>query len=63
MHVTFFQMLPTKSPTFLNVIGLNLIPKTNTSFQNFFDSMSRFLDKHVQLKKLSKYKLKFKTKP
>ena len=36
---------------------------TNTSFQNFFDSMSRILDKHAQLKKLSKYKLKFKTKP
>ena len=25
--------------------------------------MSRILDKHAQLKKLSKYKLKFKTKP
>ena len=36
---------------------------TNTSFQNFFDSMSRILDKHVPLKQLSKYKLKFKTKP
>ena len=36
---------------------------TNTSFQNIFDSMSRILDKHSPLKKLSKYKLKFKTKP
>ena len=36
---------------------------TNTSFQNFFDSMNRILDKHAQLKRLSKYKLKFKTKP
>ena len=36
---------------------------TNTSFQNFFDSMSKILDKHAPLKKLSKYKLTFKTKP
>ena len=36
---------------------------TNTSFQNFFDSMNRILGKHAPLKKLSKYKLKFKTKP
>ena len=36
---------------------------TNTSFQNFLDFMSRILDKHAPLKKLSKYKLKFKTKP
>ena len=36
---------------------------TNTSFQNFFDSMSRILDKYDPLKKLSKYKIKFKTKP
>ena len=28
---------------------------TNTSFQNFFDSMSRILDKYAPLKKLSKY--------
>ena len=27
---------------------------TNTSFQNFFDSMSRILDKHAPFKKLSK---------
>ena len=36
---------------------------TNTSFQNFFESMSRILDKHAPLEKLSKCKLKFKTKP
>ena len=36
---------------------------TNTSFQNFFVSLNRILDKHAPLKKLSKYKLKFKTKP
>ena len=36
---------------------------TNTSFQNFFDSLNRILDKHAPLKKLSKYKRKFKTKP
>ena len=36
---------------------------TNTSFQNSFDSMSRILQKHAPLKKLSKYELKFKTKP
>ena len=36
---------------------------TNTSFQNFFDSLNRILDKHAPLKKFSKYKLKFKTKP
>ena len=33
-----------------------------TSFQNFFDSINRILDKHAPLKKLSKYKLTFKTK-
>ena len=31
--------------------------------ENFFDSMNRILDKHAPLKKLSKYKLQFKTKP
>ena len=36
---------------------------TNTSFQNFFDSMNRILNKHAPLKRLSKYKRKFKTKP
>ena len=36
---------------------------TNTSFQNFFGSMNRILNKHAPLKRLSKYKLKFKTKP
>ena len=36
---------------------------TNTSFQNVFESMSNIIDKHAPLKKLSKYKLKFKTKP
>ena len=36
---------------------------TNTFFQIFFDSMSRILDVHAPLKQLSKYKLKFKTKP
>ena len=36
---------------------------TDTSFQNVFDPMSRILDKHVPVKKLNKYKLKFKTKP
>ena len=36
---------------------------TNTSFQNFFNSMNGILDKHAPLKKLSKYKTKFKTKP
>ena len=35
---------------------------TNTSFQYFFDSMNRILDKHATSKRLSKYKLKFKTK-
>ena len=35
---------------------------TNTSFQNFFDYINRILDKHAPLKKLSKCKLKFKTK-
>ena len=36
---------------------------TNTSFQNFFDSMNRILDKHAPLKRFSKYKLNFKAKP
>ena len=35
---------------------------TNTFFQNSFDSMNRILDKDAPLIKLSKYKLKFKTK-
>ena len=30
---------------------------TNTSFQNFFDSMNRILNKHAPSKTLSKYKL------
>ena len=34
---------------------------TNTTFQNFFGSMNRILDKHSPSKRLSKYKLKFKT--
>ena len=34
---------------------------TNTSFQSFSESMNRILDKHAPLKRLSKYKLKFKT--
>ena len=40
-----------------------ILDYTNTSFQNFFDPMGKILDKHAPLKKLSKYKLKFKTKP
>ena len=35
---------------------------TNASFQNVFEYMSNIIDKHASLKKLSKYKLKFKTK-
>ena len=35
----------------------------NTSFENFLESINWVLDKHAPLKKLSKYKLTFKTKP
>ena len=35
----------------------------NASFQNFFDSISNILDKHGLFKKITKYKLKSKTKP
>ena len=31
--------------------------------KTFFESNSKIIDKHAPLKKLSKYKLKFKTKP
>lgn len=33
------------------------------SFQNFFDPMNTILDKHGQFKRISRYKLKFKTRP
>ena len=36
---------------------------TDASFQNVFDSMDNILDKHVPFKKITKYKLKFRTKP
>ena len=36
---------------------------TNTSFQNFFDSMSKILDKHAPLKKLTNINLILKRKP
>ena len=35
----------------------------DASFQNFLGSMSKILGKHSPLKKLTEYKLKFKTKP
>ena len=33
------------------------------AMENFVNNMNDLLDKHVPLKKISKYKLKFKTKP
>ena len=35
----------------------------NVSMENFVNNMNDLLDKHVPFKKISKYKLKFKTKP
>ena len=35
----------------------------DASFQNFFDSMSNILDKHAPFKKITKYKLRFRTMP
>ena len=35
----------------------------DASFQSFFDSMNNTPDKHAPFKKITKYKLKFKTKP
>ena len=35
----------------------------NVAMENFANNMNDFLDKHAQFKKISKYKLKFKTKP
>ena len=35
----------------------------DASFQNFFDSINNILDKHGPFKKITKYKLKFRTKP
>ena len=35
----------------------------DASFQNFFDSMNNIFGKHTQFKKITKYKLKFRTKP
>ena len=46
-------------PNTLNVDGLNV----NNSFETFIKTMNSLLDKHIPLKKISKYKLKFKEKP
>ena len=35
----------------------------NVSMENCVNNMNDLLDKHVPFKKISKYKLKFKTKP
>ena len=35
----------------------------NVSMKSFVNNMSHLLDKHAPFKKISKYKLKFKTKP
>ena len=35
----------------------------NVSMENFVDNMNDLLDKHAPFRKISKYKLKFKTKP
>ena len=35
----------------------------DASFKNFFDSINNILDKHAPFQKITKYKLKFKTKP
>ena len=35
----------------------------DASFQKIFDSMNNILDKHALFKKITKYKLKFRTKP
>ena len=35
----------------------------NVSMENFVNNMNDLLDKHAPFKKISKYKLKFKTKP
>ena len=35
----------------------------NVSMENFVDNRNDLLDKHALFKKISKYKLKFKTKP
>ena len=35
----------------------------NVSMVNFVNNMNDLLDKHAPFKKISKYKLKFKTKP
>ena len=37
--------------------------QSNNLFQNFSDSMNNILDKHALFKKITKYILKFRTKP
>ena len=46
-------------PNTLNVDDLNV----NNSFEIFIKTTNSLLDKHIPLKKTSKYKLKFKEKP
>ena len=58
LNISFLTILQLIGPIFWNFKITILIHLSKT-----FDSMSRILDKHAPLKKLSKYKLKFKTKP
>ena len=47
----------------IGVTYSNLNGNVNFSMENFVNNMNDLLDKHSPFKKLSKYKLKFKTKP
>ena len=47
----------------IGVTCSNLNANVNFSMENFVNNMNDLLDKHAPFKKLSKYKLKFKTKP
>ena len=58
LNISFLTILQLIGPIFWNFKITILMHLSKT-----FDSMSRILDKHAPLKKLSKYKLKFKTKP
>ena len=46
-------------PHTLKVLNNNI----NASFQNFYDCMNNILHKHAPFKKITKCKLKFRTKP
>ena len=45
-----------------NILNLKHV-NVNVSMDNFVNKMTDLLDKHAPFKRISKYKLKFKTKP